>query len=196
MKSISKNSFDTLFNNNCPYTFTNGLSTTIEDLRVIVSLCRYFKSENVLELGVRYGHTAKFILEQCPGIKKYIGVDVPVSFIPENEIQKLEIPLQTGIIASFDKRFEAVVLDNGTKDIEDDINLFGCRFDLIFVDADHSLNGVKRDTGISKRLVKSGGIVIWHDYTNEKGVTDFLDSISGDNDIVHVEGSLCCFMVC
>jgi hypothetical protein len=190
MKSISKSSFDTLFNNDCPYIFTKGLSTEINDLRVIVSLCKAHRSEVFLELGVRYGHTAKFILDQCPKIMKYIGVDVPVDFVPENKIQKLEIPMQVGIMAFGDKRFHPVTLNNGTQDIEDKTIIFEYLFDFIFIDADHSFNGVKRDTEIAKNLIRENGVIVWHDYGNESGVTSYLDSICDIDDIIHVEDSM------
>ena len=195
MRTISHELFIKTFEDrNCPMIYTRGLSTQIEDLRVIVALCRYYKSEKFLELGVRYGHSAKFILEQCPCIEKYIGVDVPFSFVPEKESQKPEIPLQTGIMATFDKRFQSTVLENGTKDLENN-NCFGHLFDFIFIDADHSLNGITRDTTVAKRMIKKSGVILWHDYGSEKDVTGFLDNLSREDDgITHVEDTLCCFV--
>jgi hypothetical protein len=38
-------------------------------------------------------------------------------------------------------------------------------FDWIYIDADHSYEMVKRDTEIAKRKVKSGGLLVFNDYT-------------------------------
>lgn len=194
MKSISMELFSSLFDDkNCPIVFTEGLSTQMYDLRVLRALINHFRCNNVLELGVRYGHTAKFLLDYCYSIKKYVGVDVPYSFQALTDQQQDEVPMQTGIIASFNERFEAVTLENGTKDIEDNIDILECKFDLIFIDADHSLTGVVRDTGIALKLIEKDGIIVWHDYVTEEGVKAFLDGYSQKDDrVFYVEDSWCC----
>jgi predicted O-methyltransferase YrrM len=171
--------------------YTRGLSTEIHDLRVLVTLCRYFNSKNVLELGVRYGHTANYLLNNCPGIAKYVGVDVPYTFKTTKAEQQAEVPMQVGIIASGDHRFNALSLPGGTVDLIDSSIIEKHHFDFIFIDADHSYEGVRRDTVIALNLVKTNGIIVWHDYGNEKDVTSFLDENS--NSVFHVEGSMCCF---
>lgn len=195
LKKISQKLFELSFGDeSCPNLFTAGLSTQMMDLRVIRNLCRHFNSKEVLEIGVRYGHTAKFILDQCPGIKSYIGIDVPIGFRTENPEQQREVPLQTGIIASGDERFNPITLKNGTSDIENGTFKLTSFFDLIFIDADHSFSGIQRDTKISEKLIKEGGVIIWHDYGNEKGVTDFLNSWGkNDDELIFVEETICCF---
>jgi predicted O-methyltransferase YrrM len=39
--------------------------------------------------------------------------------------------------------------------------------DLVFVDADHTYDFVKRDTEMALQLLKPGGAILWHDYTWE-----------------------------
>ncbi len=38
-------------------------------------------------------------------------------------------------------------------------------FDWIYIDADHSYEMVKRDTEVAKRKIKSGGLLVFNDYT-------------------------------
>jgi len=189
MNRISQKEFYAIFDGiDCQNIFTEGLSTQMADLKIIRSLCKHFKTKNVLELGVRYGHTAKFILDQCSTIEKYIGVDVNQNFHTKKQSQQTEVPLQTGIMALFDNRFQAITLENGTSDILNNLNIFGCLFDLIFIDADHSFSGVERDTNISIKLLNKNGVIIWHDYGNEKDVTDYLNIISeNDNKFIYIE---------
>ena len=50
-------------------------------------------------------------------------------------------------------------------------------FDLIFIDGDHSFDGVKHDFEKFFPFVKGTGIILFHDYGNEKGVTEFCNTL-------------------
>lgn len=41
---------------------------------------------------------------------------------------------------------------------------WGTKFDLIFIDGDHSYVGVKRDIALTRNLVPPGGLIAFHDY--------------------------------
>jgi hypothetical protein len=38
------------------------------------------------------------------------------------------------------------------------------KFDFIFIDGDHSYEGVENDTLKAFKLLKPGGVIMWHDY--------------------------------
>jgi predicted O-methyltransferase YrrM len=42
------------------------------------------------------------------------------------------------------------------------------QFDLIFIDADHSYEGVRADIELSLPLLRPGGVLAFHDYTREE----------------------------
>jgi hypothetical protein len=49
-------------------------------------------------------------------------------------------------------------------------------FDLIYVDGDHSYNGVKKDLEVSFRKIKNNGFILGHDYTPQfQGVIDAVN---------------------
>lgn len=65
------------------------------------------------------------------------------------------------------------------------------RFDLIFVDGSHALSYVKSDTAKALRMVKPGGLILWHDYTPLKGrgtigVFNHLNELSARMPLVHL----------
>jgi len=177
----------------CPYFHTSGLSTTLLDLKVLRALCLHSQAKNVLEFGVRFGHTANFLLSQSSYIQKYIGIDVPPDFKTTKQSQQSEVPNVIGSVCK-DHRYQSVILKNGTKDLEENPFIFGCSFDFIFVDADHSMDGISRDTKIAEKLINPNGIIVWHDFSNEEDVTSFLNNKSlSDDKITYVVNSLCCF---
>jgi hypothetical protein len=48
---------------------------------------------------------------------------------------------------------------------------------LVFVDGSHAYEYVKSDTAAAMRMVRRGGVVIWHDYGIWEGVTNALEEI-------------------
>jgi len=54
---------------------------------------------------------------------------------------------------------------------------FGGKADMVFIDADHSREGVLRDIDTAKRLLKKGGILCGHDYNEPDwpGVTEAVN---------------------
>jgi hypothetical protein len=72
------------------------------------------------------------------------------------------------------------------------------KFDLIFIDGDHSYKSIKNDTINAFKLLKDDdSIIVWHDYgktfetINWTTVAAIVDGCGGKN-IYHVAHTLCC----
>ena len=56
------------------------------------------------------------------------------------------------------------------------------QFDLIFIDGSHAYSYVKNDTEKALRMLKEGGLLLWHDYRyrnlETRGVRQYLDELS------------------
>lgn len=64
--------------------------------------------------------------------------------------------------------------------------------DLIFVDGAHAYSYVRNDSEKALRMLKPGGIVVWHDYRGPRagrGVWRYLNELSGRLPLVHIAGS-------
>lgn len=63
--------------------------------------------------------------------------------------------------------------------------------DLIFVDGSHAYSYVLSDSKKALRMVKPGGVVLWHDYVGpeEEGVFRGLNELAETLPLVHVEGT-------
>lgn len=56
---------------------------------------------------------------------------------------------------------------------------FTKKMDFIFIDADHSYEAVKNDTEKALRMLRRGGIIVWHDYAGKSpGVYRFIQEFS------------------
>ena len=67
-----------------------------------------------------------------------------------------------------------------------DFSEFHNKIDFAFVDGGHEYDVVKSDTENAVKMVKSGGIIIWDDYLNWKGVKQAIEELSLDYPVQHI----------
>lgn len=164
------------------------------ELECVIALLRRLMPKTVLEFGVNTGRTAKAILNNIPSVQKYVGIDVPVGFIPEMKVQRNEVPAHPGHMVQHDKRFSLLLPASGSQSLMP--KDFDIRFDAVFIDGDHSYQGVMHDTMLSKGIIAEGGIIIWHDY-HDLGSVDVREALhdlaAGGDTIWHVDGTWLAF---
>jgi predicted O-methyltransferase YrrM len=63
--------------------------------------------------------------------------------------------------------------------------------DLIFVDGSHAYSYVLSDSQKALRMLKPGGVILWHDYVGpeEEGVFRGMNDLAKDLPLVHVDGT-------
>ena len=167
--------------------------TCKDDLDIILTLVHVFRSRFIVEFGVQAGLTAKIVLTQFSHIQQYEGVDITKGGTVPLAHQQNEIPSNAGRHAMDDNRFHLTLRPRGTRDLSPQ-KLRGA--DFIFIDGDHSASGVAYDTELAYSILRGRGIVCWHDYGTESGVTQFLDGLDTyQPQICHVLHTSVCFHI-
>lgn len=172
---------------NGPFSYYLNWSETA----ILIALLNSVRPRTVIEFGVNRGMTARRVLDNVPTIERYIGIDIPSDQVPTLECQRTEVPAEAGAEAASDPRFFLMLRES--KDLSID-QLEPA--DAAFIDGDHSEAGVMQDTAIAAALVRTGGVIVWHDYSNPAvGVTKVLDRLCDDEGwpIRHVENSWLAF---
>jgi predicted O-methyltransferase YrrM len=116
-----------------------------------------------LEVGVLKGETAKVILDACPNIEKYYGVD-PYEAYFDVDHQKTQEDMDN---------FKEVAHEN----LKEYANFNGYpkyqlvdrvleELDFILIDGMHTYDQVKYDLSTYYPLLKDGGMIFCHDYNN------------------------------
>lgn len=174
------------------YTFLEGTSLDI-DIALLKSLTRQFESCHYLELGSWRGESLSNVAEvaaQCVSIS-----------LADSDMQKLGFSPD---FISFN-RFFSKSLPNVTHIGHDtrtfDFKTLNQKFDLIFVDADHSYESVKLDTqSIFPLLRDENSIIVWHDYSYSTervrppvlaGIFDGLPNDEARSMVYHVSNTMC-----
>jgi len=170
---------------------STAVKTPQHDLDVLTALAVYFKPRRVLEIGVNTGLTAAAILEACPDIEQYIGVDL------ERSAVWYCAPGETvGCYAAKDPRFTLLLRPRGAFDLAPDE--LG-QIDFVFVDGNHTRACVQHDSQLARALVaREGGVIVWHDYKSpgNPDVPTVIHELNAIEDrIAWVQGTWCCFEI-
>lgn len=169
----------------------------LNDIEPILAFIQTFHLKTIIEFGIQRGATAKFILNNCPSVENYIGIDITPDAQTTLPIQQIEVPQIAGELVKDYHQVNLILTPNGTRDLTPG-HLPAA--DLILIDGDHSADGVLLDTILARQTIRKGGIICWHDYGNllVPDVTKVIDelNIKEGNRIFWIENGFLCFQIC
>jgi predicted O-methyltransferase YrrM len=174
-----------------PYSFLYGMSPPL-DIALLVGLARRFERCSYLEIGSWRG-------ESLANVARVAGECVSVSLSPD-EMRRFGMTEDEVRTLGFFTRGLANV-----RHVEHDSHTldwapYKGKFDLVFIDGDHSYDGVRADTANAFPLLRDdSSLIVWHDYglspetVNWRVLAGILDGCPADrrNDLYHVSNTLC-----
>ncbi len=168
----------------------------ISDYALLKGLARKFKECRYLEIGTWFGES---IVNIAAIAKECISLSLSDKELQQQGATKEEISIQR----IFSKNLPNVIhIKHNSRTF--DFSSIG-KFDLIFIDGDHSYEGVKKDTENAFRVLKDdNSIIIWHDYSNLTGNTILWRVFAGILDgcpkeklqnLYHVSNTMCAIYI-
>ena len=152
------------------------------EITKLLEILKDIKPKTVLEIGTAGGGTFFLFTTIAHPQAKLISVDLPGGSFGGG-YAKWKIPLYQ----SFGKSKQEIVLLRANSHNQKTLELAkmvldGKKVDFLFIDGDHTYEGVKRDFNMYVSLVKKGGIVAMHDIVeifpkHECEVNKFWDEI-------------------
>jgi len=123
-----------------------------------------------IELGVFLGEFSKEIYKICSPSKLYL-VDLFPNMMTSgdkdgNNIRSLNISLVPNELSNYFNDDNVIVIKSRTTDFIKELITKNKIVDVVYIDADHSYEAVKQDLNLSYEIVKKGGFICGHDYTN------------------------------
>ena len=173
-----------------PYSFLTGTSL-ITDIVLLKMLARKYKNGAYLEIGSWRG-------ESIANVSDVISDCVSVT-LSEEEMRNKKFSedfIKVHGIYSKDKEFRQIGHDSKSFDFK----TLDKKFDLIFIDGDHSYLGILNDTKKVLPLLKSdNSIIVWHDYafgTEDVRYTTLNAILNGvpkskHKNLFHVSNTMC-----
>jgi predicted O-methyltransferase YrrM len=173
------------------YTFLDG-SSLITDLALLKSIAKSTPDCEYLEIGTWRGESIVNVAEHaahCTSVN-LSPEDIIAMGLPE-KYAKLH-----GCLIQNQKNIRSIYANS----LHFDFSSLNQKFDLIFVDGDHSYKGVKSDTEkVFKLLKDENSIIVWHDYgyntetPRHSVIAAILDALPNEEhtNLYHVSNTLC-----
>jgi predicted O-methyltransferase YrrM len=131
-------------------------------------LLQTFAPKRSLEIGTNYGGTLFLLCTLSPPGAKIISVDLPSGKFGGGYPRR-KIPLFRRFPRS-GQQLHLIRADSHSPETKERVLkiLAGEQLDYLFIDGDHTYDGVRRDFEMYSPLVRSGGIVAFHDIVTNK----------------------------
>jgi len=146
--------------------------------------------KNILEIGTDKGGTFWLWCRLAADNGKIISIDMPLPHHNKSFIEQQQ--KQFGAYKKADQSLFFIRADSHSPETEDRLLsiLGGERLDIIFIDGDHTLQGVADDFERYSKYIADGGLVIFHDIVYHNMVDDchvniLWDHLKADNDTAY-----------
>jgi len=143
----------------------NGM-TKIQDYEALAAIALCFRPNRIFEIGTHLGITSDFFLGLLPECRVVsIAYRNPrwrfIGRLYNNSKLLLE-RIGSEVSNEHKSRFSQIYGDSHKLDSNSLLRAYG-RFDLVFIDGDHSRTGVSCDTELAKEIISDSGFICWHD---------------------------------
>lgn len=168
----------------------------INDLIPLLELVKLSRARNILEIGTS-SSTTWHLAANIDSEGAVTTVDLPPKTSDEkysssNLATERPTPLQLGryfLETPESFRIKQILIDSTSlkEQIRDE------KFDLIFIDAAHTYEYVKKDTKTALLLINNGGYLVWHDYFvfhPDFGVRCYLNELAREMPIYRFSNSI------
>ncbi|WP_436517201.1 class I SAM-dependent methyltransferase [Ekhidna sp. To15] len=137
------------------YTYLDGTSRTM-DIAFLKAICRQYAKCNYLEIGSWRGESilnVASVVDHCTSVslskEEMMKIGLSSSDVEALNYLSKDLPNVTHIEANSQTY---------------DFDQLNSKFDVIFIDGDHSYKGVRADTVTALKLLKDdNSVIIWHD---------------------------------
>lgn len=158
----------------------NGM-THQKDYEALAAVCLYRKPQLIFEIGTYLGVTSDFFLQLLPECRivsiAYMNRKWNILRKKLNNSRLSKKQIGSRIHQSRRSRFTQLIGDSHKLRANDLLENYG-HFDLVFIDGDHSYEGVLQDTELVRKIIGECGVICWHDANPRQkymGVRLFLE---------------------
>ena len=158
------NDFDTLVD--FSYSFWHGFIKPFQVRYELAELVKYVNKEKpgvILEIGTALGGTLFLFCRAASENAVLISVDLPLGKWGGG-YSRTRIPLYESFPSTY-QHLHLIRGDSHNREVLEEVKtiLQGKKVDFLFIDGDHSYEGVRKDFDMYSPLVKINGIIAFHD---------------------------------
>lgn len=156
-----------------------GGNISLQELHIISQIVKNEKPSTIFEIGTFNGRTTLNLDYFSPE-----GASVYTLDLPKKDLEKAKFGIEEGdrkyvekntIGDRYQKKANKIIQLYGDSATFDFSPYYGM-IDIVFVDGAHSEPYAKNDTEVAFKLLRNGGVILWHDYGVWRGVTKVLNA--------------------
>lgn len=169
---------------------------------VLAAIAHYASPRLVLEFGTGQGFSSYVWAENTPDHTEIVTIDLEPSVQGAYTEKILRGDSSVGRIYEASpgaSKVKQVFVRPGAE-LPDTIESLKGSVDLVFIDGDHSYEGVKHDTEQALKLAHSQSVFVWHDFyrfpeyvaqSEKRGVYPYLNALADSDDLslFHINGT-------
>lgn len=156
--------------------------------------------ERVMEIGSFYGATLWAWIANNKNLKQLISIDLP---IPPSDGRYNDMVRCRKMWLDWTSEIDFIDFEGDSHALETYVQVSHIvphgTVDMLFIDGDHSYNGVSLDWTMYQAFVKPGGLIVFHDSTGYDSVKKLCDEIRQlpdyQTDEIYVPGGWGLFIV-
>lgn len=140
--------------------------THLNDYLALAAILEAFQPKQIFEIGTYRGITSDFFLQVLPNSRV-----ISIAFInPKRDFFKKKFNNSELSVDQIGSCVSPARRDRYTQILGDSHSLIGSemvakfgKMDLVFIDGDHSVSGVKKDTALTYEMIHEKSTICWHD---------------------------------
>jgi predicted O-methyltransferase YrrM len=179
---------------------TGGVS--LLETFLLIAASKVVGATRIFEFGTFMGGTTLNLALNVPEVAQIFTLDLGASHAQVAQQHPADAPLtRTHLEAENALDFSESSVSSKISTLKGDSTKFDFgpwedSIDLVFIDGGHDLATAKSDTESALRMVRKDRLscILWHDYHNWEysGLTQYLDDLSQELDIFHVQDTMLC----
>jgi predicted O-methyltransferase YrrM len=153
----------------------------LAEVLTLAAICRQLRPRRIFEFGTHTGSSTLVMAINVSDETEIFTLDLEPSETVGSAYRNTE----------YSSRIRQLYGDSKTLDYTPYVG----KVDFVFVDADHTYDGVKSDTGKAFELLRPGGVIVWDDYrwldvhVECVGVTLFLNEFGKTHPVFNIAGT-------
>jgi predicted O-methyltransferase YrrM len=171
------------------YVYNNG-NMPINEMHILCQVICQLSPRTIFEIGTFDGCTTLQMAVNAPQAKIYT-LDLPPN--KDHKVIDLELdvfPVDVGCKYNSYKEASQITHQLLGDSQQFDFTPYSGKMDLVFVDACHHYEFVKKDSENALKMVSPDGIILWHDCADyAPGVVQALNELSAKKQLFHLQGT-------
>ncbi len=140
--------------------------TRTKDYEALTAVTLHYRPKHIFEIGTYLGVTSDFFLSLLPECEvvsiAYSNPRMRILGKIYNDSELTRELIGSKVLSHRKARFMQLYGDSHKLNSQLLVKEHGY-FDLVFIDGDHSAQGVSQDTELAKKITTQSGVICWHD---------------------------------